>query len=64
MQFVSVFLEDFTAINFKEGYQAPLPRVMPPYNGFGSEEDSLANCINLIPKPPKRDFVKFMEKDR
>jgi len=37
---------------------------MPPYNGFGSEEDSLASCLSLRPKPPRRDFKKFMEKDR
>jgi len=40
------------------------PRVIPPYNGFGSEEDSLCSCMGLIPKPPQRDFIKFMEKDR
>ena len=37
---------------------------VPPYNGFGSEEDSLCSCAGLLPKPPKRDFIKFMEKDR
>ncbi|VDP29253.1 unnamed protein product [Echinostoma caproni] len=36
----------------------------PPYNGWGSEEDSLANCKGLIPIPPKGDFRKFIEKDR
>jgi len=40
------------------------PRMIPPYNGFGSEEDSLGNCLSLIPKPPQRDFVKFMAHDR
>ncbi|XP_078612386.1 EF-hand domain-containing family member C2-like [Branchiostoma floridae x Branchiostoma japonicum] len=49
-------------------YKAPAPgrpgRVVPPYNGFGSEEDSLCSCAGLIPKPPRRDFIKFMEKDR
>jgi hypothetical protein len=40
------------------------PRVIPPYNGFGSEEDSLCSCMGLIPKPPQRDFIKFMEKDQ
>jgi Ca2+-binding EF-hand superfamily protein len=39
-------------------------REIPPYNGFGSEEDSLCSCMGLIPKPPQRDFIKFMEKDR
>ena len=41
-----------------------LQREMPPYNGFGSEEDSLCSCKGLLPKPPKRDFIKFMECDR
>lgn len=41
-----------------------MPREVPPYNGFGSEEDSLCSCAGLLPKPPRRDFVKFMEKDR
>ena len=31
---------------------------------IGSEEDSRQNCISLIPKPPKQDFKKFMEKDK
>jgi len=43
---------------------SPIPRQLPPYNGFGSEEDSLCSCMGLIPKPPQRDFIKFMEKDR
>ncbi|CAE7679304.1 efhc2 [Symbiodinium sp. CCMP2456] len=30
----------------------------PPYNGFGSEEDSLASCKGLICKPPRRDEQK------
>lgn len=41
-----------------------MPKEVPPYNGFGSEEDSLCYCRDLVPKPPRRDFVKFMEKDR
>lgn len=39
-------------------------REIPPYTGIGSEEDSLRSCMGLIPKPPQRDFIKFMEKDR
>ncbi|KAI6647114.1 hypothetical protein LOD99_8851 [Oopsacas minuta] len=51
-------------------YHAPAPPIppteIPPYEGFqiGSEEDSRQNCISLIPKPPKQDFQKFMEKDK
>uniref|UniRef100_A0A670YWT8 EF-hand domain containing 2 n=1 Tax=Pseudonaja textilis TaxID=8673 RepID=A0A670YWT8_PSETE len=41
----------------------PQKRMIPPYNGFGSEEDSLCSCLSLLPKPPQKDFRKFMEKD-
>ena len=51
-------------IQYKAGSTTRQSREMPPYNGFGSEEDSLCSCMGLLPKPPKRDFIKFMEKDR
>jgi hypothetical protein len=35
---------------------------MPPYNGFGSEEDSQGSCKHLVLKPPKKDFLKILEK--
>uniref|UniRef100_A0A7M5VAV7 EF-hand domain-containing family member C2 n=1 Tax=Clytia hemisphaerica TaxID=252671 RepID=A0A7M5VAV7_9CNID len=56
--------DNFDAVDYKSQKDGPATRVMPPYNGFGSEEDSLCNCLSLIPKPPRRDFIKFMEKDR
>ena len=37
---------------------------LPPYNGFGSEEDSKTSCNGLEPRPPQRDFHKFMNRDR
>lgn len=39
-------------------------RMNPPYNGFGSEEDSLASCQKIIPEPPKKDFIKWMAYDK
>ncbi|KAJ7988088.1 hypothetical protein DPEC_G00320000 [Dallia pectoralis] len=39
------------------------PKEVPPYNGFGSLEDSLQNCLSLIPEPPKKDVVKMLEND-
>ncbi|KAF7653715.1 hypothetical protein LDENG_00079090 [Lucifuga dentata] len=36
---------------------------IPPYNGFGSLEDSLQNCLSLIPEPPKKDVIKLLEND-
>ena len=37
---------------------------VPPHNGFGSEEDSLSNCYNLIPKPPRIDMAKMFMYDK
>lgn len=56
-------IEKFNVVS-KEPEKPTNPRVIPPYNGFGSEEDSLCSCMGLIPKPPQRDFIKFMEKDQ
>ncbi|XP_035854447.1 EF-hand domain-containing protein 1 isoform X1 [Sander lucioperca] len=36
---------------------------VPPYNGFGSLEDSLQNCFSLIPEPPKKNVLKMLEND-
>jgi len=57
-------IENITAIAKPTGAPVQLNREMPPFNGFGSEEDSLCSCKGLLPKPPKKDFIKFMEKDR
>jgi hypothetical protein len=32
----------------------------PPHNGFGSEEDSMASCLHLTPRAPRRDVSKLM----
>ena len=56
--------EDFSPVQYKKNPAGNTTRQFPPYNGWGSEEDSLCSCMGLLPKPPKRDFIKFMEKDR
>ncbi|KAM8832923.1 EF-hand domain-containing protein 1 isoform 2-T2 [Spinachia spinachia] len=38
-------------------------RKAPPYNGFGSPEDSLQNCFSLIPTPPKKNVLKMLENE-
>jgi EF-hand domain-containing protein 1 len=35
--------------------------IIPPYNGFGDEEDSLGNVYRLVPKPPKKDYFKWVD---
>ncbi|XP_029495193.1 EF-hand domain-containing family member C2 [Oncorhynchus nerka] len=57
-------IEDFSPVQYKAPLAPKPPRPVPPYNGFGSEEDSLCSCQGLLPKPPQKDFRKLMEKDR
>lgn len=65
--------DDFTRQYFADELGMPLdpkwdvqlpdravPRaVTPPYNGYGSWDDSMSSVLHLIPKPPKKDFVKL-----
>lgn len=37
--------------------------IIPPYNGFGDEIDSLGYVYKLEPKKPKRDFFKYVDND-
>jgi len=32
----------------------------PPHTGFGTEEDSMASCLHLTPRAPRRDINKLM----
>ncbi|XP_072118369.1 EF-hand domain-containing family member C2 isoform X2 [Mobula birostris] len=57
-------IEDFTPVKYKSEPITKVKREIPPYNGFGSEEDSYNSTLSLEPKPPRRDIIKFMEKDR
>ncbi|XP_067896008.1 EF-hand domain-containing family member C2 isoform X2 [Heterodontus francisci] len=55
---------DFTPVKYKSKPTTKVERQIPPYNGFGSEEDSLNSTLSLVPKAPKYNIMKFMEKDR
>ncbi|KAA0708260.1 EF-hand domain-containing protein 1 [Triplophysa tibetana] len=62
------YLENYPEIQLKAVPTDTTPqmdtrRVLPPYNGFGSLEDSLQNCLYLIPEPPKKDVIKLLEND-
>ena len=49
---------------FRDWRRKKYDQDFPPYNGFGSEEDSKTSCNGLEPRPPQRDFYKFMNRDR
>ena len=50
----------FEAVDVLEPPLPPQLRQVPPYNGFGSQEDSLASHLNLIPKPPRRCAEEYL----
>lgn len=37
---------------------------MPPYNGFGDEEETLLNSMSLSLKRPKKDYFKYIDNDK
>ena len=41
-----------------------VPRQVPPYNGFGDEQDTLGQMTTLIPKKPQPDFFKIVDNDK
>ncbi|XP_061547893.1 LOW QUALITY PROTEIN: EF-hand domain-containing family member C2 [Phycodurus eques] len=48
-------IEHFEPVRYKSPAAPEPPGPVPPYNGFGSEEDS--------PKPPQKDLLKFLQYD-
>ncbi|CAB3978488.1 EF-hand domain-containing 1-like [Paramuricea clavata] len=54
---------DFPPVDVADRKGAAPEHVIPPYNGFGSLEDTLQSCLSLIPQPPKKDFIRMLEND-
>jgi hypothetical protein len=50
----------FEKLRVPEEAKVHLQLLYPPHNGFGGDEDSLGSCLQLRPKPPKKDLVKLM----
>lgn len=67
--FLQYGIEDFTPapvpVRSDDGIPSrPRERILPPYNGWGTYEDSEGNCKSVEPKPPHPDFKKFIQLDR
>jgi hypothetical protein len=57
--------EHFPIGNVEEGKPPEqVPLVIPEYNGFGDEEDSLGYVKKLLPDKPKKDFFKYVDNDQ
>merc|ERR1712244_218790 len=58
---------DFKEILQKENanlnHDNKIPREIPPYTGFETEEDSLGSWHSLVPKPPVKDHNKLTKYD-
>lgn len=40
-----------------------VPRTVPPPNGFGSDEDSLASLHSIVPKVPRKKIGRFLPRN-
>jgi len=62
-------IEDFMPLNIPENRHIICTKnendiILPPFNGWGTHEDSEGNCKTVEPKQPKIDFNKFITLDR
>ena len=48
----------------EESQKRAINHEIPPYNGYGSPEDSLGSVFSLQPKPPKKDMTKLFTNDQ
>jgi hypothetical protein len=55
---------DQVAIDLKKERPKKFWQPVPPYNGFGSEEDSLGSVYSLQPRPPRKDINKMFTCDQ
>lgn len=55
---------DQQAITLKGEKPKKFYQPIPPYNGYGIEEDSLGSVFYLQPKPPKKDINKMFTCDQ
>ena len=46
-----------------DGARARKVAPVPPHDGIGSEEDSLRNCVSLVPRRPPKDVINFEKND-
>jgi hypothetical protein len=48
----------------EEGQKKAIEHTIPPFNGYGTQEDSLGSVFSLQPKPPKKDMTKLFTNDQ
>ncbi len=61
--FKQMFGMDMNPITLKKPRANIMYQPVPPYNGYGTEEDSMGSIYSLQPKPPKLDMKKMFKQD-
>ncbi|XP_035221808.1 EF-hand domain-containing protein 1-like isoform X2 [Stegodyphus dumicola] len=56
-------VEDMESIAVAEKPKPQPPTIFPPHTGIGTWDDSLQNCLHIIPKPVKKDLLKELHFD-
>lgn len=59
-QYMNQEMED---TEIKEPERVHVQLSYPPHTGIGQPEDSLASCLHLTPRPPRKDVAKLVEND-
>ncbi|GIY48200.1 EF-hand domain-containing protein 1 [Caerostris darwini] len=54
------FGEDLESIAVAEKPKPASAKIFPPHTGLGSWDDSMQNCLSLLPKAPKKNILKEM----
>jgi hypothetical protein len=68
-EFTRAYFYDDLGIQLEEKVDVQLPEravpraATPPYNGYGSWDDSMSSVIHLIPKAPQKDFKKLYDNE-
>jgi len=69
--FTKLFMEENFGMQYEgrtislEEDRPDQPRMeIPPYTGFGSEEDSLGSFYSLVPKAPRQNWAHYFENDK
>lgn len=55
---------ELVPIQIEEGQKRAIEHQVPPFNGYGTPEDSLGSVFSLQPKPPKKDMTKLFTNDQ
>ena len=56
--------EDFTPLELNEPKPELPKQPVPPYTGWGTEEDSLVSWKSIEIRPHVKDYRKFAEKEK